>query len=87
LYVDAVFPEGFTRYKVYLNIKDNLAVRDNVKGVEAPLSAKTMDKTQLLKVLENVKLDKDDIKSILTNGKFSGLEKAEIANFMQVYSK
>jgi hypothetical protein len=83
LYFDTVFPEGFTRYKIYLNIKENFELHDNTSGVEAPISADSISKPSLLNILKNVKLDKDDIKAILANGKFSDGDKKEIAEFIQ----
>jgi hypothetical protein len=80
LYFDSVFPEGFTRYKIYVNIKENLPLQENTKGVEAPLTAESIDKNTLIKILKNVKLDKEDVKSILTTGQFSDAERREIAD-------
>ena len=82
LYFDTVFPEGFTRYRLYVNIKDNLELRDNIERVEAPLSAHSITKDRLLNLLANVKLDKDDIKTILENGEFSDSDKKEIAELL-----
>lgn len=83
LYFDSAFPEGFNRYKIYVNIKENLALQDNIEHVEAPISADSISKTLLLDLLKNVKLDKDDIKSILNNGKYSDADKIEVAELLK----
>ena len=87
LYLDSVFPEGFTRYRLYVNIKEKLEVRDNVERVEAPMSADSITKDRLINLLDSVKLDKDDIKAILGNGKFSESDKKEITDFIQTKIK
>ena len=83
LYLDSYFAEGFARYSVYVNIKPPLDVVENTAHVEAPLSADVIDKSQLINLLKNVKLDKEDIKAIILYGKFSDEDKNEINNFLQ----
>lgn len=83
LYLDGVFHEGFKRYKVYVNVRDDLPLLDNKTGVEAPLSAGFINKSELINLLKSVKLDSDDVKSILANGKFNDLDKQEIMRLLK----
>lgn len=83
LYFDSAFPEGFNRYKIYVNIKENLDMQENINRVEAPLSADSISKTMLVELLKNVKLDKDDINSILNNGRYSDSDRKEIGELLK----
>ncbi|CDG83200.1 putative transmembrane protein [Janthinobacterium agaricidamnosum NBRC 102515 = DSM 9628] len=80
LYFDKAFPEGFTRYKVYINI-DRMPL--NLKDLDdptliSPLEASPLDKPSLQKLLQSYPLSKDDLTSILKSNKISKDEIKEI---------
>jgi hypothetical protein len=87
LYFDGAFPEGFIRYKVYVNVdKSNgapLPLTENTNGVEAPITAYPITKESLLNMVKTIQFDKDEIKSIISNGHFSSEDIKEINDFMQ----
>ncbi|MFY0574897.1 hypothetical protein ACN28S_11475 [Cystobacter fuscus] len=67
LYYDGAMPEGFTRYKVYVNIEGKaLSLAPMEKpGLIAPLTAYPLDKDELLALLAAYPLDKEDLTRIL----------------------
>lgn len=86
LYFDQAFPEGFVRYKVYVNIEgiklDSKEVGDNY-GIN-PLTAFPADKDTLRNLLLDYPITKDDLASILKSGLIS---KEDIRTLLAEYSK
>ena len=86
LYFDEAFPEGFVRYKVYINVEGI-----NLKSEEAtekfwlsPLTAIPIDKDQLKMLLSSYPITKDDLANILKSGQIS---KEEIRELLEEYSQ
>jgi hypothetical protein len=73
LYFDQAYPEGFTRYKVYINI-DRLPLKleelaDPTSII--PIDGSAPDKDSLKKLLREYPLTKNDLEAILKSGKLS----------------
>ncbi len=86
LYYDQAYPEGFVRYKVYINVE---GVRlDSQESNEQfwldPLTAYPVDAESLGKLLRNYPLSKADLAAIL---KSSSVSKDEIRQLLIEYSR
>lgn len=73
LYFDKSYPEGFTRYKVYVNIdRTPLKLEDLADPTEIdPIDAAVPSKEDLLKLLSDYPLTKGDLESILNSNRLS----------------
>ena len=82
LYFDKSYPEGFTRYKVYINIdRTPLKLDDLSDPTEInPIDAAAPNKDDLLKLLRDYPLTKNDLESILNSKRISKDEIIEILN-------
>jgi hypothetical protein len=80
LYFDKAYPEGFTSYKIYINIdRMPLALTElSDPTLIDPLEARALDKDDLKKILLNYPLTKSDLESILKSGKISKDEIKEV---------
>ena len=86
LYFDQSYPEGFTRYKVYINI-DRMPLKltqPNDPNLIKPIDAYAPSKADLAKLLNQYPLSKDDLSAIL---KTSPITKEEIRELLVEYSK
>jgi hypothetical protein len=86
LYYDQSYPEGFTRYKVYVNIdRYPLTLSELSDPTEIdPLLAFAMDKGGLKRVLDRNPITKEDLTAIL---KWKQLSKQDIRDLLEEYSK
>lgn len=86
LYYDQAFPEGFVRYKVYVNVEG--VKLESHKATEKfwldPLTAFPVDAEQLRKLLRDYPLTKDDLAAILKSSKIS---KTEIRGLLEEFSR
>lgn len=82
LYFDKSYPEGFTRYKVYINIdRMPLKLDDLSDPTEIdPIDATAPSKEDLIKLLRDYPLTKSDLESILNSKRISKEEIREILN-------
>lgn len=85
LYYDQAFPEGFVRYKVYVNVE---GVDWEPKPTEEkfwidPLSAFPVGRDQLADLIKNHPLTKEELRSILGGG---SLSKDEIKAILKEFS-
>ena len=80
LYFDKSFPEGFTRYKVYINIdRFPLPLRDLADPTEIdPIDARPMEKSDLIKALRDYPLTRPDLEAILKSQHLSRDEVKEV---------
>jgi hypothetical protein len=81
LYKDRDFPEGFTRYIVYLNIKAEVAAEEIVSdkpNLVAPIWGHPVQRDDLPFLLANTPVTKDDLVRILKARKMSREELAQI---------
>lgn len=86
LYFDKSYPEGFTRYKVYINIdRMPLKLDDLSDPTEiTPIDATAPSKEDLLKLIQDYPLTKGDLESILNSKRISKDEIREILeNFIR----
>lgn len=86
LYYDQSYPEGFTRYKIYVNIDRyplDLTELSDPYSID-PLSAYSMDKGDLKRLLDRNPITKGDLTAIL---KSDQLSKEEIRELLVEYSK
>ena len=85
LYVDRAFPEGFVRYKVYINVEGTkLDTREATEKFWLdPLTATPLDKESLHSLLARFPLGKEDFSAALASGQ---LTKEEIRNLLRAYS-
>jgi hypothetical protein len=86
LYFDQSYPEGFTRYKVYINI-DRMPLKLNELNdptMIIPLDGFAADQDNLKKLLREYPLTKSDLESILKSGTIS---KDEIREILTEYSR
>jgi hypothetical protein len=85
LYYDQAFPEGFVRYKLYVNVEG--IKLDSEETTDQfwldPLTAFPPDKAQLRKLLSDYPLTKQDLAEIL---KSSTISKTEIRELLKEYS-
>lgn len=81
LYFDRAYPEGFTRYKVYINIdRMPLALTEQTDPTSIdPIDAIAPDKEILKKLLKDYPLTKEDLTAIL---KSSAMPKEEIKEIL-----
>ena len=86
LYFDQAFPEGFVRYKVYVNVEGVSldAVQPTDKFWLDPLVAFPVRKEQLGQLLKNYPLTKDELSKILASG---ALSKDDIKSLLEEYSR
>lgn len=80
LYFDKSYPEGFTRYKVYINVdRTPLKLEDLADPTEIdPIDAAVPSKEDLLKLLNDYPLTKGDLESILNSKRLSKDEVKEV---------
>ncbi len=86
LYHDRDFPEGFTRYKIYVNVDRfplPLSELDDPTSI-VPITAFAIDKADLKRILARNPITKDDLAAILKSGQLS---KQEIRALLDEYSK
>lgn len=86
LYYDQAFPEGFVRYKVYINVEGvNLESHEATEKFWLdPLTAFPFNKESLRLLLADYPLTKEDLSAILKSGQIS---KQEIRELLNEYSK
>lgn len=86
LYYDQAFPEGFVRYRVYVNVDGvKLEGRELADPTEiSPISAYPAGKAELMKLLREYPLTKNELGSILKSGYLS---KDEIKELLAEFSK
>lgn len=84
LYFDQAFPEGFVRYKVYVNVEGvRLESHESQeKFWLSPLSARPVDGEQLRKLLRDYPLSRDDLAAILEH---SPVTREEIRELLAEY--
>lgn len=86
LYYEQAFPEGFVRYRMYVNIEGvklephQLADRTAI----SPVTAYPVGKAELRKLLSEYPLSKEDLQAIL---KSSVMTKEEIRSVLDEYSR
>ena len=73
LYFDRSFPEGFSRYKVYVNIdRMPLPLKDLSDPTEIiPIDAAAPSQTDLRKLLQDYPITKSDLSAILKSGQLT----------------
>lgn len=84
LYFDQSYPEGFSRYKVYINI-DRMPLKLeplNDPTAIIPIEARAPDSESLKKLLRDYPLTKEDLVSILNSQKLS---KEQIREILEDY--
>src|SRR5690554_3047646 len=84
LYYDQAFPEGFVRYKVYINVE---GVKFDTVDVEEefwidPLTAFPVDRDQLRVLLRDYPITRSDLETILKRGH---IPKSEIRELLAEY--
>ena len=86
LYFDKSFPEGFSRYKVYINIdRMPLALKDLSDPTEViPIDATAPSQSDVRKLLLDYPITKDDLSAILKSGQ---LTKDDIRQLLVEFSK
>lgn len=85
LYYDKAFPEGFVRYRIYVNVDGvKLESRELADSTITPLTAYPIGKPELLKLLRDHPLSKGDLASILQSGQ---LTKEEIREVLREFSQ
>lgn len=86
LYYDQSYPEGFTRYKVYVNVdKFPLELRELSDPYSIdPITAFPLDKSDLRRLLDRNPITKEELAAILKSGQLS---KQEIRDLLIEYSK
>jgi hypothetical protein len=80
LYFDQSYPEGFTRYKVYINIDRMPLKLTELKDPTTilPIEASALAKEDLKKLLRDYPITKSDLQAILKSGQLSKDEIKEI---------
>ncbi|WP_434516295.1 hypothetical protein AB6Q56_06590 [Dechloromonas sp. ARDL1] len=80
LYFDKSYPEGFSRYKVYINIDRTPLKLENLSDPTEinPIDAFAPSKEDLLKIIRDYPLTKSDLESILDSKRISKDEIREI---------
>lgn len=86
LYYDQAFPEGFVRYKIYVNVEGVKLESQEVteKFWIDPLTAFPFDKDSLQKLIRDYPLTKDDLAAILRSGTIS---KQDIRDLLTEFSQ
>ena len=86
LYYDKSYPEGFTRYKVYINIDRHPLALSNLSDPTeiVPIDARVPDKEDLERLLREYPISKAELAAIL---KSSRISKEEIREVLHEYSK
>lgn len=80
LYYERSYPEGFSRYRIYVNIDRmplELTTLNDPTLIE-PIEAVAPDKESLKKLLRDYPLTKDDLQAILKSGRLSQGEIREV---------
>lgn len=85
LYYEHSMPEGFSTYRIYINVEGGRLPLEENKPTHSikPASAFSIDKNQLLSLLRDVELRPNDLEAILNNGNFSLEEKKEIHDLLK----
>lgn len=86
LYYDQAFPEGFVRYRVYVNV-DGVKLESRQLDdptLISPLTAFPVGKAELTKLLREHPLSKADLAAILKSGQ---LTKEEIRSVLEEFSR
>jgi hypothetical protein len=81
LYEDYGFPEGHTRYKVYINIKADFAAKEitsDKPNFIAPIWANPVQPEDLAKLISDTPIAKDDLVRILKARKMTREDLAQI---------
>jgi hypothetical protein len=86
LYFDQSFPEGFTRYKIYMNIdRMPLALRDLADASEVdPIEARALTQFDLAKAVRDYPLTRQELEAILHS---KHLPRQEIVEVFSTYLK
>lgn len=86
LYADQSFPEGFTRYKVYINIDRYPLKLSELPDptMIAPLEARPLEKSDLQRFLKEYPLNRADLEAIL---KSNYISKSEVRDILSDYLK
>lgn len=86
LYFDQAYPEGFTRYKVYINVdRMPLGLKDLADPTTIiPIDGAAPSGADLRKLLNSYPLTKNDLEAILKSGKVT---REEIKALLTEYSK
>jgi hypothetical protein len=82
LYLDKSFPEGFTRYKVFINVdRMPLSLRELTDPNEIdPLEARAFDKPALAQALRDYPLTRGQLAAILQSPQLTRQEVQEVLN-------
>lgn len=86
IYFDKSFPEGFTRYKLYIDIDRTpleLKKLDKPDWIY-PIDASKLSKTDLLSLVKDYPINKEDLRAILSSGYLS---KEEIREILDEFKK
>lgn len=86
LYYEKAFPEGFVRYRIYVNVEGvKLESRELADATTiSPLTAYPIGKPELLKLLREHPLSKNDLAAILQSGQ---LTKDDIKSVLEEFSR
>ncbi|MFT3721156.1 hypothetical protein [Pseudorhodoferax sp.] len=86
LYFDKAYPEGFTRYRIYVNVdRMPLALEELADSTEIiPVEAYPPDREDLRRLLAGYPLTRDELAAILKSNRF---ERQEIRSLLQEYSQ
>jgi hypothetical protein len=85
LYYEQAFPEGFVRYRVYVNVEGvdlKSSVQSDPTSIE-PMNAYPIDRAELDRLLGEYPLSRDDVASILKSGVLS---REEIRSLLAEFS-
>lgn len=86
LYFEQAFPEGFTRFRVYVNV-DGVKLESKELSdptLISPLTAYPVGKAELAKLLREHPLTKQDLQAILQSGQIT---KDEIRSMLEEFSR
>ena len=80
LYFDKSFPEGFTRYKIFVNVdRMPLALQEQADPNEIdPLEARAFDKPTLAQALRNYPLTREELAAILQSPQLTRQDVQEV---------
>ena len=80
LYLDKSYPEGFTRYKVYINVdRMPLTLRELADPNEVdPLEARAFDKPALIQALRDYPITRQELAEILHSPQLTKQEVQEV---------